>query len=361
MPMQKALITAGGRATRLRPISHTLNKHLIPLANKPMLFYVIEKVVDAGIRDILINVNPGEDELQRFIGDGSRWGVQIRYIEQEGGPRGVAHVIRNAEALLGHEPFLFIFGDNLILSDLRPLVEKFERERLDMCLAFVRHPDPRRFGVGEFRDGRLIRVIEKPANPPSNLAQTGIYLYSPVIFDAARSILPSARGEYEISDANTYVIERGHRVGWVELTGWWKDTGKPEDLLEGNQLILATHALDSSHHDAVIEEGAVIQGKVQVGTGSRIGSGVLIRGPVIIGERCTITQSYIGPYTSIGNDVRIANTEIEHSIVFDDAAIDVHGRIVDSIIGHHAVVASANSKLPYGRKLVVGDHTIVEM
>lgn len=359
--MQKALITAGGRATRLRPISHTLNKHLIPLANKPMLFYVIEKVIDAGIRDIAINVNPGEEELQRFVGDGSRWGARIQYIEQTGGPQGLAHIIRNAEPILGREPFLFVLGDNLILGDLRSLIEKFERESLDMCLAFVRVREPQRFGVGEFRDGRLVRVLEKPVDPPSDLAQTGIYLYSPAIFDAVRAIPRSARGEFEISDANTHLIEQGKRVGWVEFTGWWKDTGKPEDLLEGNQLILATHAFDGDRHDAVIEDGAIIQGKVQVGVGSRIGSGVLIRGPVIIGERCVIEQSYIGPYTSIGNDVKVMNTEIEHSIVFDSAAIDVHGRIVDSIIGHHAAVASANSKLPYGRKLIVGDHTIVEM
>lgn len=359
--MQQALITAGGRATRLRPITHTLNKHLIPLANKPMLFYVIEKIVDAGVRDIIINVNPGEHELQQSIGDGSRWGAHVRYVEQEGGPLGLAHIIRNAEPHLRREPFLFILGDNLILGDLRPLIEKFHREELDMCLAFVHAADPRRFGVGEFRDGKLVRVVEKPEQPPSHLVQTGIYLYGPAIFDAVKAIAPSARGEYEISDANTHLIERGHRIGWVELTGWWKDTGKPEDLLEGNQLILAMIGTSNERSGAVVADGAVIQGKVQIGAGTHIGSRVLIRGPVVIGERCTIENSYIGPYTSIANDVRIANTEVEHSIVFDHASIDAGGRIIDSIVGHHAIVASADAKLPLGRKLIIGDHAVVEL
>jgi len=359
--MDQALITAGGRATRLRPITHTLNKHLIPLANRPMLSYVLDKIADAGIRDIVINVNPGERELQERIGDGSHWGATIRYVEQVGGPLGLAHIIRNAEPHLRREPFLFILGDNLIFGDLRPLIEKFHREALDMCLAFAHAADPSRFGVGEFRDGQLVRVVEKPEVPPSNLVQTGIYLYGPAIFDAVKAIAPSARGEYEISDANTHLIAHGHRVGWVELTGWWKDTGKPEDLLEGNQLILATLGTTNDRNGAVIDDGAVIQGKVQIGAGTHIGSHVLIRGPVVIGERCVVEHSYIGPYTSIANDVRIANTEVEHSIVFDGASIDARGRIVDSIIGHHAVVASADAKLPLGRKLIIGDHAVVEL
>lgn len=357
----KALITAGGRATRLRPITHTMNKHLIPLANRPMIFHAIDRVVDVGITDVAINVNPGEDEIQKFVGDGSRWGIRVTYIEQVGGPLGLAHIVRNAEAHLGRAPFLFLLGDNLILGSLRPVVEQFERDGLDMCLAFVRVDDPSRFGVPEFRDGKLVRIIEKPQNPPCNLAQTGIYVYGPAIFDAVAAIPPSARGEYEISDANTWLIEHGHRVGWTEMTGWWKDTGKPEDLLEGNQLILAANHFPDERDGATIGNRVTIQGRVQIGKGTTIGENVLIRGPVVIGERCSIANSYIGPYTSIGNGVTVANTELEHSIVLEAATINAGKRIVDSIIGHHASVTPVNATLPLGHKLIIGDHTVVEI
>ncbi|MFH1099100.1 MAG: sugar phosphate nucleotidyltransferase, partial [Candidatus Uhrbacteria bacterium] len=204
--IERALITAGGRATRLRPITHTMNKHLIPLANRPMIFYAIDRVVEVGIKEIAINVNLGETEIQKFVGDGSRWGVRVQYIEQVGGPLGLAHIIRNAEPIIGRAPFLFLLGDNLILGGLQQIIDQFNRDELDICLAFVHVEDPRRFGVPEFRDGKLVRIVEKPTNPPSNFAQTGIYVYSPAIFDAVSAIQPSARGEYEISDANTYLI-----------------------------------------------------------------------------------------------------------------------------------------------------------
>ncbi|MFH1098983.1 MAG: sugar phosphate nucleotidyltransferase, partial [Candidatus Uhrbacteria bacterium] len=202
---------------------------------------------------------------------------------------------------------------------------------------------------------------EKPTNPPSNFAQTGIYVYSPAIFDAVSAIQPSARGEYEISDANTYLIEHGYRVGWAEMTGWWKDTGKPEDLLEGNQLILTGHQFPDKREEAIIRDRVTMQGHVNIGKGSTIGENVLIRGPVVIGEGCTITNSYIGPYTSIGDRVTIDNTEIEHSIVFDDAAINAHKRIVDSIIGHHAAITPVDLTLPLGHKLIIGDNSAVEV
>lgn len=358
----KALIAAGGRATRLRPITYTLNKHLIPLANKPMIFHVIEKIVDAGIREIFVNVNPGEDELQKYVGDGSRWGVQIRYIEQAGGPKGLAHIVLNAETHLQGEPFLFYLGDNILLGSLRELVEKFTRETLDMCLAFSQVRDPERFGVPEFdSQGKLIRIVEKPAHPSCDLAQTGIYIYSPKIFEAVKAIAPSARGEYEISDANTYLIEHGGRVSYIVTQGWWKDTGKPEDLLEGNQLILNTMTWEETENGAEVADDVMVQGRVKIGKGTVISDRALIRGPVVIGENCVIRNSYIGPYTSIGKGVEIYNTEIEHSIVMDDADINCGTRIVDSIIGYNATVISAHDTLPLGHKLVVGDHAVVEI
>jgi glucose-1-phosphate thymidylyltransferase len=315
----KALITAGGRATRLRPITHTINKHLIPLANKPMIFYAIEKLVAVGIKEIGISVNPGEEEMQKVVGDGARWGVKIVFIEQKGGPLGIAHVVNNAKDFLGDESFVFYLGDNIILGSLKRFVEKFETEKLNCVLALSKVKDPQRFGVPHIDNGRIIRVDEKPSETKSDYAVTGIYVYDKTFFEAFSHIKPSSRGEYEISDIHTWLIENGKSVGFEEITGWWKDTGKPEDLLEGNQLLLNEMA-DEGREGAEIDPVAVIQGKVSIGTGTVIGPKVLIRGPVVIGENCRIENSYIGPYTSIGRGVEICNTEIEHSVVFEDVA-----------------------------------------
>lgn len=356
----KALITAGGRATRLRPITYTINKHLIPLANKPMIFYAIEKLAEVGVKEIGISVNPGEEEIQKAVGDGSKWGVKIAYIEQKGGPLGIAHVVNNAKDFLGEEPFIFYLGDNIILGSLKRFVEKFEREKLNCVLALSKVKDPQRFGVPEVRDGRIVRVDEKPSEPKSDYAVTGIYVYDRNFFEAFRHIRPSKRGEYEISDIHTWLIENGKAVGYEEITGWWKDTGKPEDLLEGNQLLLNEMA-ETSRDGAEIDPTAVLQGKVAIGKGSVIGPKVLVRGPVAIGENCKIENSYIGPYTAIGKGVEIYNTEIEHSIIFDDVDINCSTRIVDSLIGTNATVTSAHATLPLGHKLVVGDNAVVEI
>lgn len=356
----KALITAGGRATRLRPITYTINKHLIPLANKPMVFYAIEKIAAVGVKEIGISMNPGETELQKAVGDGSRWGVKITYIEQAGGPLGIAHVVENAKSFLGDEPFIFYLGDNIILGSIRRFVEKFEREKLNCVLALSKVRDPQRFGVPEIKDGRIVRVDEKPSEPKSDYAVTGIYIYDKNFFEAFSHIKPSQRGEYEISDIHTWLIENGKAVGYEEITGWWKDTGKPEDLLEGNQLLLNEMA-EASREGAEIDASAVLQGKVAVGKGTVIGPRCLIRGPVAIGAGCKIENSYIGPYTSIGNEVEVYNTEIEHSVVFDYVDINCSTRIVDSLIGMNATVTSAHATLPLGHKLVVGDNAIVEI
>lgn len=327
-----------------------------------MIFYGIETLVEAGIKEIIVNINPGEAELQKFVGDGSRWGVSIKYVEQEGGPLGLAHIVKNAEQYLGDESFLFYLGDNIILGSIKPLVDKFEKEQLDMCLSFVKVAEPQGFGVAEIRDGKLVRVIEKPSEPPSDLAQTGIYLYSPKIFEAVKAIKPSARGEYEISDANTYMIEKGYKVGWVQAKTWWKDTGKPEDLLEGNQFIMSHFKLADNENKAKIGDRVVIQGAVKIGQGTELDDRVLIRGPVIIGKNCTIKNSYIGPYTAIGDEVEIYNTELEHSIVFNAVDINTQNmRIVDSILGYNATISPAHLTLPLGHKLIIGDNTVVEI
>lgn len=355
----KALITAGGRATRLRPITYTTNKHLIPIANRPMLFYALERVAETGVKEVGININPGEKEIQSVVGDGSRWGLKITYIEQIGGPKGLAHIIKNAKNFLGNEPFIFYLGDNIILGSIKRFVEKFVNDKLNVLLAFAKVSDPERFGVPVIQNGKVIKIEEKPSQPKSNLAQTGIYIYDSHVFEAVENILPSARGEYEISDANTYLIEKGFNVGYEEITGWWKDTGKPEDLLEGNQLIL--HDLSDIKNEANMAPGVVIQGKVKIEKGTFIGGKSLIRGPVVIGKNCVINDSYIGPYTSIGNNAKISNTEIEHSIIFDNVEIKCSRRIVDSLVGHNTVIASSADSLPLGHKLIIGDNSVVEL
>jgi glucose-1-phosphate thymidylyltransferase len=355
----KALITAGGKATRLRPITYTINKHLIPVANKPMIFYALEKIAETGVREIGININPGETEIQKVVGDGSRWGVKITYLEQIGGPKGLAHIIKNAKDFLGNEPFIFYLGDNIILGSIKRFVDKFANEKLNALLAFARVPDPERFGVPVIQGGRILRVEEKPAKPQTNLAQTGIYIYDPQILNAVENIPPSSRGEYEISDANTYLIKKGFNVGYEEITGWWKDTGKPGDLLEGNQLIL--HDLADIKNEAEVASGVVIQGKVKIEKGTYVGGKSLIRGPVVIGKNCVIQDSYVGPYTSIGDNAKITNTEIEHSIIFNNADIKCGRRIVDSLVGYNAVIASSRDSLPLGHKLIIGDNSMVEL
>jgi len=357
----KALITAGGRATRLRPITWTINKHLIPLANKPMIFYAIEKLVEAGIKEIGINVNPGDTEIAKAVGDGSRWGAKITCIEQTGGPKGLAHILKVAQPFLGDEPFVFYLGDNIILGSIKKFVEKFRQSKLNALLALARVRDPQRFGVPELRDGKIVRVEEKPAQPKSDYAVTGIYVYDNSVFKAVDAIKPSARGEFEISDVHTWLIEHDFQVGYEEITGWWKDTGKPEDLLEGNQLLLSEMKPEDFKMEGQVSPHAVINGRVSIGKDTKIGDKVLIRGPVVIGAGCSIENSYIGPYTAIGNFVEVYNTEIEHSVVFDYVDINCSARIVDSMIGQNATIVSAHASMPLGHKLVVGDNSLVEV
>lgn len=359
----KALVAAGGRATRLRPITWTTNKHVIPLANKPMLWHVIDKIVEAGITDIILNVNPGEEEMMRNVfGDGSHWGAKLTYLEQKGGAKGVAHVVANAEEHLKGERFLFFLGDNIILGSIKRFVERFEQEDLDCMLAFSRVKDPQRFGVPEFHpDGTLMHVIEKPQNPPSEFAVTGIYLYSPEYFEAFKTLSPSSRGEYEISDINTWYI-KNKKVGYEEITGWWKDTGTLDALLEGNALIMDDLAREHYCVDCEVPDGTQIQGMVHIGKGTKISSDCLIRGPVIIGENCDISGSYIGPYTSIGNGSVVKDTEVEHSVIFAGATIDTTRRIVNSLIGLNATLVDSKRSHPRtGHQLLIGDNSFVEL
>lgn len=361
----KALIAAGGHATRFRPITWTMNKHLIPLANSPLIFNAIEKVTEAGITDIAININPGDKEMEQVIGDGSRWGAHITYLEQQGGPRGIAHAVNNAQAWIGNEPFMFYLGDNIILGSLRRFVERFEREQLHCLLALSRVSNPTHLGVAEFdATGKLVRVVEKPKVPPSDMAVTGIYLYDKNFFEAFKHIEPSARGEYEISDVHTWLLQNGYNVGAEEITGWWKDTGMPKDFLEGNQLILneKPRAFFSRDASVTLDERVQIEGQVALGAGVQIGPDVVVRGPVVIGEGSVLQNCYVGPYTSIGARVKIVGAEIEHSIILDGARIETRRRLVDSIIGRSAVLTDVEGTLPRsGHRLILGENSQVEL
>ncbi len=357
----KALITAGGQGTRLRPITYTINKHLFPIANEPMIFHALRKVAKAGIKEVAININEGDKELPQAIGKGKKFGLKIDYLEQKGGALGLAHIISNAKKWIGGEDLLFYLGDNIVAGELGGLVERFYKEKMDCLLTLSKVKDPERFGVPVIKKTRIVKVEEKPKNPQSDFAVTGIYVYKPVIVEAAGAIKPSARGEYEISDAHSYLINKGYKVGFEEITGWWKDTGKPEDLLEGNSLILSSFSgldLPFKKYPNTIK----IEGAVKIGKGTKLKGQAVIRGPVIIGENCLIEDSCIDPYTAIGNGVTVKGTEVSHSIICDGTQIlDCGVRVVDSLIGRNSIVKAEDYSLPSGHKLVVGDNAQVEL
>lgn len=355
MPITKAILTGGGRATRLRPITNTLNKHLIPLANEPMIFYALKKVAEAGITDVFINVHPDETELQKAIGDGSKFNLKVTYFVQDK-PQGIAQVVNCAKDFIGSDPFMFYLSDNIILGSLRPMLEEFAAKQYDCMLAFSRVPDPERFGIPYFDDkGKLIDVVEKPKNPPNNLAVTGIYVYGPnIFFDAFTQITPSGRGEYEISDIHSKFLKAGKNVGYKEITGWWKDTGKPEDLLLANKLLLAERSIEACQN---LGEGSpVSEGKVHIGKGTKIGKGVFLLGPVMIGENCVLEGCALGPNVSVGDNCTITDHPIlDNTIVLPRTVIDGPIHLTNSIIGENAKVRRKNPAANYS--VILGDHT----
>ena len=352
----KALIASGGRGTRLRPITHTQNKHLIPIANKPILYYAIEAAADAGIKEIGIVHNADSQEVPKYIGDGSKWGVKITYIPQET-PGGLAQVVQLAEKFIAGDKFIFYLGDNMLVGGVKRFVDEFEKSGCNCYLTLSRVKDPEQFGVPEIRDGKIVRVEEKPKHPKSNYAVAGIYLYDHHIFEAVKSLKPSARGELEISDAHTLLIERGLKVGYTEITGWWKDTGKPTDLLEANRLILDNIA---PRNDGTVDKQSEVAGRIVLEEGARIINSK-IRGPVIIGKNCIIENSYIGPFTSVGDRTEVRNSEIEYSIVLRDCKVTSVGiRIEGSILGNDVEVVEALGK-PKVHRFMIGDQSRIEV
>jgi glucose-1-phosphate thymidylyltransferase len=352
----KALIASGGRGTRLRPITHTRNKHLIPIANKPILHYAIDAALEAGIREIAVVVNAESDEVQRAIGGGEKWGVSITYIPQAS-PGGLAQVVGLAEGFMGMDPFIFYLGDNMVVGGVRRFIEEFQRSRCNCFLTLAKVKDPERFGVPELKDGKIVGVEEKPAHPKSSFAVAGIYLYDHHIFEAVKAIHPSARGELEISDAHQYLIDHGYTIGYSEITGWWKDTGKPTDLLEANRLVLDN--IDPLLLGEV-DARSVVAGKVVIGKGTQVVNSV-IRGPAIIGEGCVIEDAFIGPFTSIGDNTVVRQSEIEYSIILRDCKVLRVGiRLEGSILGNDVEIVEGVGK-PRVHRFMIGDQSRVEV
>jgi glucose-1-phosphate thymidylyltransferase len=352
----KALILAGGKGTRLRPITHTSAKQLVPVANKPILFYAIEAIRDAGITDIGIIVGDTAEEIRAAAGDGERFGVKITYIQQAA-PLGLAHAVMTAEEYMGDESFVMYLGDNLIADGIKALVDEYTASGANSQILLAHVPNAREFGVAELEGGRVVRLIEKPANPPSDLALVGVYMFDHNVFEAAHAIKPSARGELEITDAIQYLIDKGYRVESHIVGGWWKDTGKLEDMLEANRIILDTIETDI---EGEIDGDSRIEGRVTIGKGSRVIAS-LIRGPAAIADECVIENSFVGPYTSIDDRSILRCSEVEHSIILEDCQVlDIGSRLADSLIGKNVRI-SKNAKTPKAYRVMLGDNSEVSV
>jgi glucose-1-phosphate thymidylyltransferase len=346
----KGLILSGGKGTRLRPLTFTQAKQLVPVANKPVLFYGVEALRDAGIKNIGIIVGDTKEEIIQAVGDGSRWGVNISYIEQEA-PLGLAHAVKISEHFLGKDPFVMYLGDNILKSGIESLVEEFQEKKPNSLILLTEVPNPEIFGVAELKDGRVIRLVEKPKDPVSNLALVGVYMFDRHIFEAVKAIKPSWRNELEITDAIQYLVENGYEVQPHLVTGWWKDTGKIEDILEANRLILESI---SGEIQGEVDDASKINGQVVIEKEVVVKNSI-IRGPAIIGTKSEIVDSYIGPFTSIQNGCKISQTEIEHSIVLEGSEIsEIGSRIDESLIGRGVRIFKCPPK-PSVYRFMVGD------
>ena len=351
----KGLILSGGAGTRLRPITHTSAKQLVPVANKPILYYGLEALREAGVSDIGIIVGDTEEEIREAVGDGSTWGVKVTYIRQEA-PLGLAHAVLTAEDFLGDSPFVMYLGDNLIIEGIADFVNEFrDKEDVDALILLAHVPEPQHFGVARLEGDRVVELIEKPKDPPSDLALVGAYMFKPPILEASKSIKPSWRDELEITDAIQHLIDHDCRVEAHIISGWWKDTGHLEDLLEANRMVLEEIMPSVKGH---VDESSRLDGRVVVEEGAEVINSTL-RGPAIIGKGSRITDSYIGPFTSLYYDVTVAGSEIEHSIVMENSSIlNIPGRIEGSLIGKNVRISSSPA-LPKTFRFVLGDNSEV--
>jgi len=351
----KALVLSGGKGTRLRPITHTSAKQLVPIANKPILFYGLEAIAEAGIKEVGIIVGETKKDIRDTVGDGSKWGLKVTYIEQEA-PLGLAHAVKISESFIGSDDFVMYLGDNLIKDGIVSIVNDFKKNKPNAQILLADVPNPQQFGVAVLKDGKVVLLEEKPKEPKSSLALVGVYMFDRNIFKAVNSIKPSARGELEITDAIQYLVDNKFTVNPHIVQGWWKDTGKLEDMLEANRIILETKKKEILGY---VDAESKIEGNVVIGKDARIINSC-IRGPAIIGEKTTITDSYIGPFTSIYFNCSVSNSEIEHSIILENSIINDIKRLEDSLIGQNVRIKKTEKK-PAAYRIMVGDSSKVEI
>jgi glucose-1-phosphate thymidylyltransferase len=352
----KGLILSGGKGTRLRPITHTSAKQLIPVANKPVLFYGLEAIAAAGIEQVGIIVAPETgEEVRAAAGDGSRFGVEITYILQDE-PGGLAHAVLTAEPFLGADPFVMYLGDNLLQGGIVDLVERFRGSACDALILLTAVSDPENYGVAELDGDRVVRLTEKPKTPGSDLALVGVYMFTPAIHEAARAIEPSARGELEITDAIQHMVDSGLRVEPHIVKGWWKDTGQLADMLEANRLILDTLV---ARCDGEIVDSQ-LDGRIVIEAGAKLERST-VRGPAIIGAGARLIDAYVGPYTAIGEDCLIESAEVEHSILLAGSALRrLDGRVESSLLGRNVRI-SRDVRQPRAYRFMLGDNSEVRM
>jgi glucose-1-phosphate thymidylyltransferase len=352
MPELKGLILSGGKGTRLRPITHTSAKQLVPVANRPVLFYAIQAMADAGIEEVGIIIAPETgDEIRSVAGDGERFGVKLTYIVQDE-PAGLAHAVLTAESYLGESPFVMYLGDNLLQGGIGDLVRSFNQNAPDALILLTPVPDPDQYGVAELENGAVVRLVEKPAEPRTNLALVGVYMFTASVHAAARAIEPSARGELEITDAIQHLVDSGMRVEPHIVKGWWKDTGRLEDMLAANRLVLDT--IDTRLDGELID--SQVDGRVIVEAGARLERSS-VRGPAIIGAGAQLTDSYVGPYTAVGEDCVITNAEVEHSILLAGSEVrNLDGRVESSLLGRNVKIGRGDRQ-PRAYRFMVGDNS----
>jgi glucose-1-phosphate thymidylyltransferase len=352
----KALVLAGGSGSRLRPITHTSAKQLLPVANKPVLFYGLEAIAAAGITEAGVVVGETAPAIAEAVGDGRAFGLRVTYLKQEA-PLGLAHAVLIARDYLADDDFVMYLGDNFLVGGIASLVEEFTAARPDAQIMLTSVPDPHQFGVAELDGaGEVIGLEEKPAHPRSDLALVGVYLFTPAVHQAVRSLAPSARGELEITEALQWLIDTGHKVRSTVVSGYWKDTGNVADMLEVNRMVLESLA---GRLEGTVDADSQLIGRVAVGPGARVSRSRIV-GPALIGAGARVERSYIGPFTSVAEGCAITDSEIEYSILLRGASVRGVRRIEASLIGHDADVTPAPA-VPRAHRLVLGDHSKVQI
>lgn len=356
----KAIIPAA-KSSQQRPFSYHMNKHLIPLGGRPMIFYPIENLVEAGFREIGIIVSERDNDLRKVVGDGSRWGIKIEYIVQKE-LLGLGCAVMAAKEYINNDPFILYLGDNVAKCDLVSIINRYFEDQMNAMLLLAKIDKPQRFGVPEIQDGEIVRVEERPVHPRSEFAVAGIYIYDNNAFKAMEEIKLSDRGQYEISDIHNYYINSDLKLGFEEIDKWWKDRGNPEDLLEGNRFVLENFIFPDgeSRIEGEIIGQARVEGRVAIGKGSRITGKTLLCGPLVIGEGCLIKDSYVGPYTSIGSGSEINGTEVENSVMMNNVNVYTKKKLVNSVLGSNSSVTSGEDNLPRGKQVIAGENTSIK-